>query len=615
MRTEPPESLQDGRYERRRRIGAGSYGDVWAYHDRSLDRAVAIKFFRRGGLLAGDEEARRLARVQHRNIVPIHDVLTWDGQPLLVMELVLGATLQERISAGRVLSADTARSWIGQLASALRAIHGAQFVHCDFHPGNIIQARTTREYHTDVPEEPEAPPGTEAFPFDRRSGEDDYPVVLDFGVSRLRGDREQPALVAPLYRTPEWPEQDRLGDWYQLGLIAVQLLAGVDLDALVARAGIALRPPTEREKRENILRVREVALAACARIDDPAAQRMVRTLLADVGQRRGSAAVSEWCDAAPAPRRSDRRRGSRRVVSLAVLAAAVPIGVGVGWAAGGPQQAKARSMNVVAGPVRAALPATWRQDASRAPTKIAGRSVTAGAALSYPLLSSARLEFGLLRRGERAPTPERLVAGQRPVPARIGSLDGFRFADAPGPSGTEESVFAVATSAGYVLFRCRAAMADLAAFKPVCRGLIGAVAISGAQVEPPGPDAGYARFLNGRLTTLARARRAAAAGLAHRSMADRQVAAASIARAYDAFSRALATRTLRLVDHARSGGLQDGLGRAATAYDDLAVAARRHDRHAYARAAAAVRAQERRVGRALDDQVAGGYERPSGAPR
>ena len=614
MMTEPPESLQDGRYERRRRIGAGSYGDVWVYRDRSLDRPVAIKFFRRGGLLAGDEEARRLARVRHHNIVPIHDVLTWNGQPLLVMEFIPGATLQEHISAGRVLPADTARSWIEQLASALRAIHAARFVHCDFHPGNIIQARATRECHTDLPDEAEATDGTESFPFDRRSIENDYPVVLDFGVSRLRDDMEQPALVAPLYRTPEWPEQDRLGDWYQLGLIAVQLLAGVDLDTLVAHEKIALRPPSQREKIENIIRVRQVALTACAQIDDPAAQRMVKALLADVGQRRGGSAVSEWCKALDSRRRKGRRRDTRRVVSLALFAAAVPIGAGVGWAAGDPSPAKVRPSTVVAGPVRATLLPSWHEDGGK-PPKIADRPVTTSATLSYARLSGARLEFGLLRRGARDPAPEQLVTGQRPLPTRIGSLDGFRFADAPGSSGTAESMFAVATSAGYVVFGCRAAMADLAAFKPVCRGLISRVVISGATVASPRPDAGYARFLDGRLNTLKRAQSAATAGLAHHSMTDRQAAASALANAYDAFGRALAARKLRLIDRARSVNLQDGLRFAATAYDELSVAAGRHDRHAYARASEAIRAKEVSLVQALDDLSAGGYEQPSEAPR
>lgn len=615
METEPPRTLQDGRYERRRRIGAGSYGDVWAYHDRSLDRSVAIKLFRRGGLLAADEEARRLARLRHRNIVPIHDVVAWNDQLLLVMELVPGATLQERIAAGVVLPTDTARAWIEQLASALRAIHAAGFVHCDFHPGNIIQARATREYHTDVPDEPEMLESTETFPFDLRSAQNDYPVVLDFGVSRLRGDREQPALVAPLYRTPEWPEQDRLGDWYQLGLIAVQLLAGVDLDAHVAREGIALRPPSRQEKVDNIARVRKVALTACAQIDDPSARRMVKALLADVSRRRGSSAVVEWSEALAARQRRGRRRGPRRAVVLTMLATAVPIAAGVGWAASDPSPAKARPGTVVAGPVRATLPSSWQESRGKPPARIAGRSVTAGATLSYPLLSNARLDFGLLRHGDRAPAPEQLVTGRRPLPARIGSLDGYRFADAPGPSGTEESVFAVATSAGYVVFRCRAAMADLAAFEPVCQGLISGVDISGAKVESPEPDTGYARFLGDRLATLNRARSSAAAGLAHRSMADRRAAASSIAQAYSAFGSALTSRTLSLVDRARSASLERGLHRAASAYDDLAVAARDHDRGAYARASTAIHGTERGIAHAFGALRAGGYAQTSGAPR
>ena len=325
--------------------------------------------------------------------------------------------------------------------------------------------------------------------------------------------------------------------------------------------------------------------------------------------------MSEWSEACAARRGKARRRQSRRVVSVAALAVAAPLGAGMGWAVSGPTPARARSATVVAGPVRATLPAAWRQGRGKPPAKIAGRSLIAGATLAYPQLGTARLDFGLVRRGTRDPAPEDLVSGQRPAAARIGSLDGFRFADVAGPGGTQDAVFAVATSAGYVVFRCRAAMADLATFAPVCRGLISRVSISGAKVESPGPNTSYARLLNDGLASLKHARHAATAGLAHRSMADRQAAASAITRAYGAFDRALATRTPRFLDRARSTALQTGLRHAAEAYEDLATAARRHDRHAYTLAVAAVRAQERSVGQALDDLRAGGYEPPSGAPR
>jgi hypothetical protein len=617
MLLEPPESLQDGRYARRRRVGAGSYGEVWLYRDGSLDRSVAIKFFRRGGLLAGDEEARRLARLRHRNIVPVYDVLTWDEQPLLVMEFVRGATLQEHIAGGRTFPAAAARSWIEQLASALGAIHSARFVHCDFHPGNIIRAQAAGEYLTDTFQATEADDGTETFDIGEsgRPIGDDYPVVLDFGVSRLRGDREQPALVAPLYRTPEWPEQDRLSDWYQLGLIAVQLLAGVDLGQLAARDGIMLKPPTHEEKLDNIRRVREVALGASAGIDDPGARRMVRTLLADVDRRRGASAVHEWRTATNGWRAPARRRPSRRLAAGGILTAVVVAGAGTGWALGSPRRAEADQDTVVAGPVRAPLPTAWRRSAGRAPTTIGGRRVAAGTTLTYPRLSGAELEIGLLRPGHPDPAPERLVAGRDPSPARIGSLDGFLFPDATGSSGTAESLFAVPTTAGYVLFGCRAALADFAAFTPVCRGLVGNVAISGADVEKLAPDAAYARFVGGRLKTLDAARRAAAAGLAHRSMAGRASAATAIARAYGAFADTLEARTPKLIDRARDDRLRARLRGAADAYASLAAAAGRHDRAAYIHAAAAVRTAEHGVRTALGALGDGGYDLPAAVAR
>jgi len=82
-----------GRYEVRRRLGAGGFGAVYLGHDAQLDRPVAIKMLRAGsGHPAGAElcrqEARRLASLRHPGIVAVHDIGVHQGQMYIVSDYV-----------------------------------------------------------------------------------------------------------------------------------------------------------------------------------------------------------------------------------------------------------------------------------------------------------------------------------------------------------------------------------------------------------------------------------------------------------------------------------------------------------------------------------------------
>ncbi|HEV7501439.1 MAG TPA: protein kinase, partial [Vicinamibacteria bacterium] len=82
-----------GRYEVRRRLGAGGFGAVYLGHDAQLDRPVAIKVLRPGsGHLADAElwrrEARRLASLNHPGIVTVHDIGVHEGQMYIVSDYV-----------------------------------------------------------------------------------------------------------------------------------------------------------------------------------------------------------------------------------------------------------------------------------------------------------------------------------------------------------------------------------------------------------------------------------------------------------------------------------------------------------------------------------------------
>jgi hypothetical protein len=146
MVSDPGGSLLTGRrlgvYELKERIGAGGMGEVYRAHDTRLGRDVAIKILPRAftsdpdRLARFEREARVLAALNHPNIATIHGIEESDGIRGLVMELVGGDTLAERI-AGGALHASDALAIARQIADALDAAHEKGIVHRDLKPANI----------------------------------------------------------------------------------------------------------------------------------------------------------------------------------------------------------------------------------------------------------------------------------------------------------------------------------------------------------------------------------------------------------------------------------------------------------------------------------------------
>jgi Tol biopolymer transport system component len=131
-----------GPYEVTSQIGAGGMGEVYRATDTTLDREVAIKvlpaaFAQDANRLARFErEAKTLASVNHSNIAAIHGLERWQGTCALVMELVEGVTLADRIALGPI-PLDEALPIARQLAEALEVAHERGIVHRDFKPANI----------------------------------------------------------------------------------------------------------------------------------------------------------------------------------------------------------------------------------------------------------------------------------------------------------------------------------------------------------------------------------------------------------------------------------------------------------------------------------------------
>ena len=140
MPLEPGSHL--GAYTVVSRIGAGGMGEVYSALDPGLGRTVAIKVLPdelaldAHHLARFEREARLLASVDHPNIAVIHGIESDAGRRFLVLELIPGETLAERIFAGPVPLKE-ALGLAVQMANALAAAHEKGVVHRDFKPANV----------------------------------------------------------------------------------------------------------------------------------------------------------------------------------------------------------------------------------------------------------------------------------------------------------------------------------------------------------------------------------------------------------------------------------------------------------------------------------------------
>jgi serine/threonine-protein kinase len=131
-----------GPYEILARVGDGGMGLVFRAWDERLHREVAIKLLYDEYQMPGIrerfwQEARAASRLNHPNICTVFDIGDKDGDPYLVMELLEGETLRERIHRG-ALTAEEIVSYTMQICDALEAAHKKGVVHRDIKPANIF---------------------------------------------------------------------------------------------------------------------------------------------------------------------------------------------------------------------------------------------------------------------------------------------------------------------------------------------------------------------------------------------------------------------------------------------------------------------------------------------
>ena len=130
-------------YEIISELGRGGMGVVYKARQHRLDRLVALKMILSGEFASKidrdrfREEAVKLARVQHQNIVQIYEVSEYENRPYFAMEYLDGGSLSKEISAQPLTPRIAARLMLA-LANAMQTAHEKGIVHRDLKPGNIL---------------------------------------------------------------------------------------------------------------------------------------------------------------------------------------------------------------------------------------------------------------------------------------------------------------------------------------------------------------------------------------------------------------------------------------------------------------------------------------------
>ncbi len=210
------------RYQVVQLLGEGTMGSVWEGMQLQTGAKVALKFLKasvEGGAQPDvarrrmRREARAASSVRHPNVALMYDLIEHEGSPVLVMELLEGESLGERLARAPRLTTAEACSILARVASALGAARSANVVHRDLKPDNIFLCDGPRG------------PGT-------------IVKVLDFGIAKILESSGTVdltgtgvALGSPHYMAPEQtfgePDIDPSADIWSLGVIAYQALSGV----------------------------------------------------------------------------------------------------------------------------------------------------------------------------------------------------------------------------------------------------------------------------------------------------------------------------------------------------------------------------------------------------
>jgi WD40 repeat protein len=232
-----------GRYRLLEAVGQGGMGRVWRAHDEALDRTVAVKELvcpagtpeevRRELVGRARREAMAAARLQHRGVVRVHDVVDQDSTPWLVMEFIAGQSLAALLAARGPLEWRRVAALGAEVADALAHAHEAGIVHRDLKPGNILLT--------------------------------DHRVLLtDFGIARVLDATTRLTSTGTVLGTPQYMSPEQLaglpvgppGDLWSLGATLYAAIAGgppFDRPSLAEVCAAILEEPAPRSERAGPL--------------------------------------------------------------------------------------------------------------------------------------------------------------------------------------------------------------------------------------------------------------------------------------------------------------------------------------------------------------------------
>lgn len=240
-----------GRYRLARPLGQGGMGEVWAAQHLITGKQVALKALKAEKAARPElvhrffREARAATVVGHPNVVQVHDVFSFDGAPVMVMELLAGESLGEKLRREHKLSLAELATLLVPVVSAVGTAHARGIVHRDLKPENIFLADGDAERC--------------------------WPKVLDFGIAKLAHEelsadageltRTGSMVGTPFYMAPEQAagerDFDHRCDVWALGVICFESLVGRrpfegDNFGQIFKRIITQQPPSLRQLRPDL---------------------------------------------------------------------------------------------------------------------------------------------------------------------------------------------------------------------------------------------------------------------------------------------------------------------------------------------------------------------------